>query len=300
MIYTVTFNPALDYIVALDELKTGSVNRTSAEQILPGGKGINVSIVLNNLGFENTALGFVAGFTGREIEERLINQGCKTEFIRVEDGISRINVKIKAEKETEINGTGPEIASKELELLFRRIDRMTDGDVLVLAGSIPSTIPDSIYSEILERLENKDVKCVVDATGDLLLNVLKYKPFLVKPNKHELAEMFDTDIETEYDIIAYALKLKELGAMNVLVSMAGDGAVLIDETGQVHRSPAPEGKVVNSVGAGDSMVAGFIAGYLEKREYEHAFKMGIASGSASAFSKYLATKDEVLEVYRRV
>ena len=300
MIYTVTFNPALDYIVTLDELKTGCVNRTDTEQILPGGKGINVSIVLKNLGFENTALGFVAGFTGREIEKRLKEFGCKTEFIRIEEGMSRINVKLKADKETEINGTGPEISRDNLALLFRKFENMTEGDILVLAGSIPATLPDSIYSDIMKKIEGKGIKCVVDATGDLLLNVLKYRPFLVKPNKHELAEMYHVSIDTEDDIIMYAKRLKESGAVNVLISMAGDGAILIDETGQVHKSPAPEGTVVNSVGAGDSMVAGFIAGFVEKGDYEHAFKMGISAGSASAFSKKLATKEEVLEIYEKV
>lgn len=300
MIYTVTFNPALDYIVTLDELKTGCVNRTETEQILPGGKGINVSIVLKNLGFENTALGFVAGFTGREIEKRLKEFGCKAEFIRIEEGMSRINVKLKADKETEINGAGPEINRDSLALLFRKFENMAEGDILVLAGSIPATLPDSIYSDIMKKIEGKGIKCVVDATGDLLINVLKYRPFLVKPNKHELAEMYHVSIDTEDDIVTYAKKLKESGAVNVLISMAGDGAILIDETGRVHKSPAPEGTVVNSVGAGDSMVAGFIAGYVEKGDYEHAFKMGISAGSASAFSKNLATKEEVFQIYEKV
>lgn len=300
MIYTVTFNPALDYIVTLDELKTGCVNRTETEQILPGGKGINVSIVLKNLGFENTALGFVAGFTGREIEKRLKEFGCKAEFIRIEEGMSRINVKLKADKETEINGAGPEINRDSLALLFRKFENMAEGDILVLAGSIPATLPDSIYSDIMKKIEGKGIKCVVDATGDLLINVLKYRPFLVKPNKHELAEMYHVSIDTEDDIVTYAKKLKESGAVNVLISMAGDGAILIDETGRVHKSPAPEGTVVNSVGAGDSMVAGFIAGYVDKGDYEHAFKMGISAGSASAFSKNLATKEEVFQIYEKV
>lgn len=300
MIYTVTFNPALDYIVTLDELKTGCVNRTETEQILPGGKGINVSTVLKNLGFDNTALGFVAGFTGREIEKRLKEFGCKAEFIRIEEGMSRINVKLKADKETEINGAGPEISRDSLALLFRKFENMAEGDILVLAGSIPATLPDSIYSDIMKKIEGKGIKCVVDATGDLLINVLKYRPFLVKPNKHELAEMYHVSIDTEDDIVTYAKKLKESGAVNVLISMAGDGAILIDETGRVHKSPAPEGTVVNSVGAGDSMVAGFIAGYVDKGDYEHAFKMGISAGSASAFSKNLATKEEVLEIYEKV
>lgn len=300
MIYTVTFNPALDYIVTLDQLNIGHVNRSSTEQILPGGKGINVSIVLNNLGIENTALGFVAGFTGREIEDRVRECGCIADFVHLSDGISRINVKLKAYEETEINGSGPLITRENLDKLYDKLSVLKNGDVLVLAGSIPKTLPDSIYSDIMEQLATKGIKFVVDATGELLLNVLKYKPFLIKPNNHELAEMFNTVMEGKEDIVRYAKKLHEDGAMNVLVSMGGDGAILIDENGQVHECKAPDGQVINTVGSGDSMVAGFMAGYIEKGEYAHALKMGIAAGSASAFSRYLATKDEVMEVYRRV
>ncbi len=300
MIYTVTFNPALDYIVTMDELNIGYVNRTNTEQILPGGKGINVSIVLNNLGIENTAIGFVAGFTGREIEDRVRVCGCITDFVHISEGMSRINIKIKAGKETEINGSGPLITREKLDKLYEKLSALKSGDVLVLAGSIPKTLPDSIYSDIMERLAAKGIKFVVDATGDLLLNVLKYKPFLIKPNNHELAEMFHVNIETKDDIIKYAKKLHQDGAMNVLISMGGAGAILIDENGQVHECIAPDGQVINTVGSGDSMVAGFMAGYIEKKDYVHALKMGIAAGSASAFSRYLATKDEVIEVYRRV
>ncbi|MBQ2745219.1 MAG: 1-phosphofructokinase [Lachnospiraceae bacterium] len=300
MIYTVTFNPALDYIVTMDELNIGYVNRTNTEQILPGGKGINVSIVLNNLGIENTALGFVAGFTGREIEDRVRACGCITDFVHISEGMSRINIKIKAGKETEINGSGPLITREKLDKLYEKLSALKSGDVLVLAGSIPKTLPDSIYSDIMERLAAKGIKFVVDATGDLLLNVLKYKPFLIKPNNHELAEMFHVNIETKDDIIKHAKKLYQDGAMNVLISMGGAGAILIDENGQVHECIAPDGQVINTVGSGDSMVAGFMAGYIEKKDYVHALKMGIAAGSASAFSRYLATKDEVIEVYRRV
>lgn len=300
MIYTVTFNPALDYIVTLNELNVGYVNRTHTELILPGGKGINVSMVLNNLGIENIALGFVAGFTGEEIEKRLEQTGCTTDFVHIAEGMSRINVKLKAEKETEINGAGPVIGNENMDKLYDKLYKLGEDDILVLAGSIPKTLPDSIYSDIMKKLSGKGIKFVVDATGDLLLNVLKYKPFLVKPNKHELAEMYNTNIETREDIIHYAKKLHNDGAVNVLISMAADGAILIDEYGDIHESVAPNGKVVNSVGAGDSMVAGFIAGYIDKKDYVHALKMGIAAGSASAFSRFLATKDEVLEVYRRV
>lgn len=300
MIYTVTFNPALDYIVTMDELKTGEINRTKSEQILAGGKGLNVSMVLKNLGVESTALGFVAGFTGKEIEDRLNDFGCITDFIHISEGMSRINVKVMADVETEINGAGPVIGKENLDKLYDKLTKLQEGDMLVLAGSIPNTLPDSIYSDITEKLSSKGIRFVVDATGDLLLKVLKYKPFLIKPNKHELAQMYNVNIETREDIIKYAKKLREDGAINVLISMGGEGAILIDEHGNVYESPAPEGVVINSVGAGDSMVAGFIAGYMEKKDYTHGFKMGIAAGSASAFSKYLATKDEVLEVYRRV
>lgn len=300
MIYTVTFNPALDYIVTMDELKTGEINRTKSEQILAGGKGLNVSMVLKNLGVESTALGFVAGFTGKEIEDRLNDFGCITDFIHISEGMSRINVKVMADVETEINGAGPVIGKENLDKLYDKLTKLQEGDMLVLAGSIPNTLPDSIYSDIMEKLSSKGIRFVVDATGDLLLKVLKYKPFLIKPNKHELAQMYNVKIETREDIIKYAKKLREDGAVNVLISMGGEGAILIDEHGNVYESSAPEGVVINSVGAGDSMVAGFIAGYTEKKDYTHGFKMGIAAGSASAFSKYLATKDEVLEVYRRV
>lgn len=300
LIYTVTFNPALDYIVTMDELKVGSVNRTKTEQILAGGKGINVSTVLNNLQVENTALGFVAGFTGREIEDRLRSAGCTTDFIQVPQGMSRINLKVMANVETEINGSGPIIGKEDLDKLYERLSELAEGDLLVLAGSIPGTLPDTIYSDILEKLSGKGVRFVVDATGDLLLNVLKFKPFLVKPNEHELADMYHVRLETKEDIIKYADKLHEDGAVNVLISMGAKGAVLIDEYGNVHECPAPDGKVINSVGAGDSMVAGFVAGYMENGDYSHALKMGISAGSASAFSKYLATKEEILDVYGRV
>ena len=300
MIYTVTFNPALDYIVTVDELKTNSINRTKSEQILVGGKGINVSTVLKNLGVDNTALGFVAGFTGKEIEDRLNATGCTTEFIHISEGMSRINVKVMAGQETEINGSGPVISSGDLDKLYDRLSQLEDGDMVVLAGSIPATLPATVYSDIMERLSHKGIRFVVDATGDLLLNVLKYRPFLVKPNNYELAEMYNVAIDTREDIIKYAMKLREEGAENVLVSLGGEGAILIDELGNVHESPAPDGQVINSVGAGDSMVAGFIAGYIEKGDYSHALKMGLAAGSASAFSKYLATGEEVLKVYRSV
>lgn len=299
MIYTVTFNPALDYIVGVD-LKPGQVNRAFSEQVLPGGKGINVSIVLKNLGIDNTALGFMAGFTGETIEAMLKKYGCSTQLIPVNKGMSRINVKIKASMETEINGIGPDISEENIKELYEKLDHLKEGDILVLAGSIPNTISDSIYMDIMDYLKGRQIKIVVDATKDLLVNVLKYKPFLVKPNNHELGEIFNVTLENKKDVAKYAMKLKESGAVNVLVSMAGEGALLIDEFGKIHKGPAPKGKLINSVGAGDSMVAGFIAGYLKEGSYEEAFKMGVATGSASAFSKYLATKVEVEELLKKM
>lgn len=296
MIYTVTFNPALDYIVNMDNLKLGETNRSTSEMILSGGKGINVSIVLKNLGFDNVALGFVAGFTGEEIENGTRKLGITTDFIHLKEGLSRINVKLKANEETEVNGTGPIISENELNALYGKLENLKKDDILVLAGSVPNTLPQDIYEKIMEMLQDKGIKIVVDATKDLLLNVLKYKPFLIKPNNHELSEIFGVEIKTEQEIIDYAKKLQDKGARNVLVSRAGDGAILIAENGDIYKSPAPKGKVVNSVGAGDSMVAGFIAGYLKNNSYEEAFKTGVASGSASAFSKYLAKKEEILEI----
>ena len=296
MIYTVTFNPALDYIVNMDNLKLGETNRSTSEMILSGGKGINVSIVLKNLGFDNVALGFVAGFTGEEIENGTRKLGITTDFIHLKEGLSRINVKLKASEETEVNGTGPIISENELNALYGKLENLKKDDILVLAGSVPNTLPQDIYEKIMEMLQDKGIKIVVDATKDLLLNVLKYKPFLIKPNNHELSEIFGLEIKTEQKIIDYAKKLQDKGARNVLVSRAGDGAILIAENGDIYKSPAPKGKVVNSVGAGDSMVAGFIAGYLKNNSYEEAFKTGVASGSASAFSKYLAKKEEILEI----
>ena len=294
MIYTVTFNPSLDYIVSVDNFTCGIVNRTTDEIIFPGGKGINVSMVLKNLGFENTALGFLAGFTGNRIQDLLEEKGVRADFISVEKGISRINVKLRSNEETEINGQGPAIAEADIKKLYEKLDTLSDGDILVLAGSIPDVMPGSMYMDIMKHLQNKDLKIVVDATKDLLVNVLQYHPFLIKPNNHELGEIFGVKIESKADVITYAKKMQEKGARNVLVSMAGDGAVLVAEDGSIFQSEAPEGKVVNSVGAGDSMVAGFIAGYLENGSYEKAFQMGVCTGSASAFSEELATKAEVI------
>ncbi|MBO5487222.1 MAG: 1-phosphofructokinase [Eubacterium sp.] len=299
MIYTVTFNPSLDYIVKVEDFKLGQVNRTVEELIYAGGKGINVSIVLKNLGFDSTALGFLAGFTGDEIKRLMKKQGVQADFIKVSQGISRINMKLRSREESEINGMGPEIGQEDIDELYEKLEKLTDGDVLVLAGSIPSVMPESMYRSIMEKLQHKKIDIVVDATNDLLVNVLEYKPFLIKPNNHELGEIFHVTLEKREEVVPYARKLQGQGARNVLVSMAGEGAVLLTENGEVYQSEAPEGKVVNSVGAGDSMVAGFLAGYLETGDYREAFKKGICTGSASAFSENLATKNEVEQLMKR-
>ena len=293
VIYTVTFNPSLDYIVSVDDFKLGMTNRTSSEQMLAGGKGINVSIVLKNLGLENTAYGFIAGFTGDEISKRLDRAGVNADFIKADSGISRINLKLKTIDGTEINGAGPDISKENIESLMSRLARLKAGDVLVLAGSIPSCIPDDIYMNIMRLLDGRKVMIVVDATSSLLMNVLKYKPFLIKPNQDELGDIFGVTLSTREEVIPYALRLKEMGAVNVLISMGGKGAVLVADDNKVYMAEAPKGTLKNSVGAGDSMAAGFITGWLKEHNYEDAFKMGIAAGSASAFSDNLATMHEV-------
>ena len=331
MIYTVTFNPSLDYIVTVDNFREGATNRTASELMLPGGKGINVSIVLSNLGVKNTAVYFSAGFVGREITRRIEECGITAEEIIISEGCSRINTKLRSVetvnnthdvsasegsadlndveenvadrriKETEINASGPVIPADKVEELFARLDRMQSGDILVLAGSIPKSMPDTIYSDIMKRLEGRGVNIVVDATGRLLMNVLEYRPFLIKPNNHELGEIFGAELHTRESVIPYARKLQEKGARNVLISLGGEGGVLVAEDGSVLTSEAPEGELVNSVGAGDSMVAGFIAGITERPgDFSHAFKLGLASGSASACSEYLATREEVLHMYQTI
>ena len=292
MIYTVTFNPSLDYIIRLDKFTAGAINRTRYEQILGGGKGINVSIVLKNLGHDSVALGFTAGFTGEEIKRQLAEFGVKNDFVQLKEGNSRINVKVKADEETEINGQGPVITEEAQAQLFAQLDKLEENDTLVLAGSIPNTLPDDIYQRIMDRLAGRSIRIVVDATKNLLLNVLPYHPFLIKPNNHELGEMFGVVLKNDEEIIAHAKKLQEKGARNVLISMAGDGAILLTENGQTYKCPAPKGTLVNSVGAGDSMVAGFICGLNETGSYERAFLMGVSTGSASAFSENLATRAE--------
>lgn len=295
MIYTVTFNPAIDYVVHTDELKVGLTNRSKGEEMYFGGKGINVSIVLKELGLVSEALGFIAGFTGKAIEEGVREMGIKTDFVLLKEGNSRINVKIKSAEETELNGQGPRISDEAIAEIFEKFKHITDGDTIVLAGSIPNTLPSDIYEKILASLSDRKVKTVVDATKDLLLNVLKYKPFLIKPNNHELGEMFGVELKSEEEIVAYAKKLQDMGARNVLVSMAGDGAILVDENKGVHKCGVCKGTVKNSVGAGDSMVAGFIAGSVDG-DYEYALKLGTATGGATAFSDGLAKHDDIYKL----
>ena len=294
MIYTLTFNPSVDYIVGVKHFQAGEINRTFSEKVLPGGKGLNVSIVLSNLGHKSVALGFLAGFTGREIEDRMQDFGCMTDFIYVKEGFSRINLKMISDEETAINGQGPKITAEDIEELYRKLDKLQEGDILVISGSIPGTLPEDMYERILQRLDGRGIEIVVDAEGSLLTNVLKYHPFLIKPNHHELGWIFDVELKTQEDVVPYANKLREMGARNVLVSMGGHGAVLVTEQGQVFKGDAPKIEVVNTVGAGDSMVAGFIAGYLESEgNFEKAFLTGQAAGSASTASTELATRPEV-------
>lgn len=301
MIYTITFNPSIDYMVSVDHFKLGTVNRTSQEYLLPGGKGINVSIVLHNLGIDSTALGFIAGFTGKEIENRVTNDfGVQCDFIDVENGCSRINFKMKSDEESEVNGNGPMINKEHIDKLYDKLSCLQAGDILILSGSIPKCLSDDIYSEIMEKLADKNIEIVVDATGDLLMKVLKHKPFVIKPNNHELAEMFHVKLFGTQDIVKYAKKLQEMGAKNVLISMAGDGALFICENGKVYFGNAPKGQVKNSVGAGDSMVADFVAGYEKTKDYVQAFRMGVATGSASAFSENLATASEVEKLLQEI
>ena len=299
MIYTVTLNPSIDYVVRLDSLVTGITNRTTSEEYYFGGKGINVSCVLAELDLESTAFGFVAGFTGEAIEKGIRNDKIITDFIKLEKGISRINIKIKAGEETEINCQGPHIEENELLRLLNKVDRINDGDTIVIAGNVPNTMPDDVYERILERIKNKKVRIVVDATKKLLLNSLKYKPFLIKPNRQELSEIFETEVSAEADIEKYAKELQKLGAQNVLISLGGDGAMLIDEFGDKHKQGVLKEKVINTVGSGDSMVAGFIAGYEKEHSYPYALKLGSACGNATAFLSGLATKEKINELLKK-
>ena len=297
MVYTVTLNPALDYVMKLKALRTDDINRTDGEEIYYGGKGINVSVILTQLGIPNTALGFLGGFTGKKLEEMLKNDNISCDFNHLKNGDTRINVKIKADKEIDLNACGPEITKEDMQSFLRKLDGIKSGDYLILAGSIPNTLPDDIYEQILERVGDRNINCVVDATGDLLKNVLKYKPFLIKPNHHELGDLFSVQIKSDDDIVKYSKKLQEMGAKNVLVSMAKDGAMLTDENGNVHRIGNAKGKLINSVGCGDSMVAGFTAGYIKTADYSYALRLGSACGNATAFSEKLATREEIERVF---
>ena len=296
MIYTVTFNPSLDYVVQVERFKPDTVNRTRSENVYPGGKGNNVAVIVSNLGMKSRALGFKAGFTGEAMEKMLQKYGCDTDFIQLDEGVTRINVKVKSDDEFEINGQGPAIPGEKIRELYEKLDVLGEGDVLALSGSIPNTLPGDMYEQIMERLQGKGVMISVDATKDLLLNVLKYHPFLIKPNNHELGEMFGVVLKTDEEIVTYARKLQEKGARNMLVSMAGDGAILVAENGEVKKMRPPTGTVVNSVGAGDSMVAGFLVGYLTSRDYGRALELGTASGSATAFTSWLAGKDAIMQL----
>lgn len=297
MVYTVTLNPALDYVMKLKNLRTDDINRTDGEEIYYGGKGINVSVILTQLGIPNTALGFLGGFTGKKLEEMLKNDNVSCDFNYLKNGDTRINVKIKADKEIDLNACGPEITKEDMQSFLRKLDGIKRGDYLILAGSIPNTLPDDIYEQILERVGDRNINCVVDATGDLLKNVLKYRPFLIKPNHHELGDLFSVQIKSDDDIVKYSKKLQEMGAKNVLVSMAKDGAMLTDENGNVHKIGNAKGKLINSVGCGDSMVAGFTAGYIKTDDYSYALRLGSACGNATAFSEKLATREEIERVF---
>lgn len=299
MIFTVTFNPSLDYIVRVDEMRLGTINRTNYEQLLPGGKGINVSIVLGNLGHPSRALGFSAGVTGVALEKLLADTGVDADLVHVKAGFTRINAKVKAVEETELNGQGPRIAPEDVDALFSKLDVLGQDDTLVISGSVPNTLPSDMYEQVMERLAGRGVRIVVDAERDLLTRVLPYRPFLVKPNNHELGDIFGVTLKTRDEVVPYAHRMQEMGAQNVLVSMAGEGGVLVAADGQVYQSPAAKGTVVNSVGAGDSCVAGFLAGLMETGSYQTAFRMGLAAGSASAFSDHLATRPEVEDLMSR-
>lgn len=300
MIYTVTLNPAIDYVITLDKLNTGSINRIDSENVYPGGKGINVSCILNELGFESCALGFISGFSGDFIKNSLYKRGINTDFIELENGFTRINVKIKSKEETEINGQGPNISDEKLELLYKKIDKLNNKDILILAGSIPNTLDEKLYENIMKKIADKGIRVVVDATKDLLLNVLKYNPFLIKPNNYELEEIFNVKLKSIEDITFYAKKLQHMGAKNVLVSRGKDGALLVTEDNKVYISNVGKGKVINSVGAGDSMVAGFVGEYMVSNDFKLALRMGSACGSATAFSSDLAKRDFIESMLKQI
>ncbi len=300
MIYTITWNPSIDYIVSVKEFRVGEVNRAVSESMFPGGKGLNVSMVLKNMGVDNTALGFIAGFTGKEIERQVKQAGVRSEFIHVSCGCSRINLKLKSNQETEINGCGPEIKEKEIKELYQKLGQLKEGDILVLAGNIPNSMPMDSYKKIIKPLAGKGILFVIDAEKELLCQTLEFQPFLVKPNQYELGGLFHVECRTKQEVTTYAQKVREMGARNVLVSMASEGAILLTEEGNIYYMPAPKGEVKNSVGAGDSMVAGFLAGWVEKKDYFYALKKAVSAGSATAFSEWLATKEEIEKILGQI
>ena len=296
MIYTVTLSPSIDYVVRLASMRFNVTNRTDSEEFYYGGKGINVSLILSELDLDSTALGFIAGFTGDAIANGIRNPRIKTDFIRLEEGFSRINIKIKSGGETEVNGQGPDIPAWALDQLMAKLDAIRDGDVLVLAGSIPKTLPDDVYERMLDRVQGKRIMIVVDATKKLLVNSLRHRPFLIKPNRLELSEIFHAEVENEQDVEKYAKELQKMGARNVLVSLGRKGAILIDENGEKHTAGTLKQTVINTVGAGDSMVAGFVAGYLKTGDYGYALKLGSACGNATSFMPGLATRAKIDEL----
>jgi len=299
MVYTITFNPSVDYVMNLDKaLDFGKTNRSVSEYVAMGGKGINVSLVLSELNIKSTALSFVAGFTGDEIEKRLNKKGICTDFIKLNEGMSRINVKLKGETETEINAAGPNIPERAIQTLLTKLNALSDNDVLILAGSVPKSVSKDVYAKILKSLSAKNIPCVVDATGELLLNTLSFNPFLIKPNKEELCALFNTEIKSDEEIIFYANALRERGAQNVLVSLGGDGALLVTNDNKIITGSSLGETPVNTVGAGDSMIAGFLYGYLTYNDYNEAMLYGLSCGAATAVSKSLATKDLILNKYR--
>lgn len=300
MIYTITFNPAVDYVVTADTFRTGKTNRTKTENIVFGGKGVNVSLLLHALNTKSIALGFIAGFTGKALREGVEKEGIVTDFIEVKNGFTRINLKLHAEEETELNGSGPEISESELKAFFEKLKTLTAEDILVLSGSVPKSLPKDIYAQIAKLAQEKGVRLIVDAAGDLLLSTLEYKPFLVKPNREELSEMFSAPADTEEQVTVLAEELKKRGAQNVLVSMASDGALLYTETGEVYFAPAAKGTLINSTGAGDSMVGGFLAEFTRSGDFEKALAMGTAAGGATAFSVGIAGFQKIMAVHESV
>jgi 1-phosphofructokinase len=299
MIYTLTLNPSVDYIVKLDkDVKIGELNRSTSETKFPGGKGINVSRVLHRMGVKSKALGFIGGFTGNYIENYLHNESIETNFVQIEED-TRINIKLKIGRETEINAKGPAIHSEHFQKLKEIVRSLTAEDVLVLAGSIPFSLPETTYEKLVKICAENRTAFIVDAEGDLLMKVLPYKPILIKPNHHELGDLFGTRISTPEEVIPYAKKLIKIGAQNVIVSLAGDGAVLVNEN-HVFVSSAPKGEVKSSVGAGDSMVAGFLAKYVKMQDIMESFQYSVAAGSATAFSLDLCTKEKVEELLSQV